>query len=135
MSTSASSRRRRGPHDGADALRGAAAAADHAAEVAGADPDVEAHPAPALGGLDRDGVGIVDDRRDDVGEHGDGGRAPSLGRPAASSASSTSSSLTSTALAALELLERAGDLEQLAHPLGRLGALRAATSRPCRCRR
>ena len=41
-----------GPHDGADGLGGAAAPADHAAEVAGPDVDVEADPAAALGGVD-----------------------------------------------------------------------------------
>ena len=67
MSTSVVVAGRGGPHDGADALRGAAAAADHPAEVAGPDADVEAHAAPALDGVDLHGVGVVDDRRDDVG--------------------------------------------------------------------
>ncbi len=76
MSTSVSSRTAAGAHDGADALGRAATATDHAAEVAGADADVEADPTAALGRLDLDGIGIVDDRRDDVGQDGRRRRGP-----------------------------------------------------------
>src|SRR5690606_38185016 len=54
-----------GTHDGAPALGGAPAAADHATEVAGTDAHVEADLAPIGRGVDLHGVGIVDDRTDD----------------------------------------------------------------------
>ena len=76
MSTSVSSRTGGGAHDGADALGGAAAATDHATEIAGPDAHVEAHAATALGAVDLDGGGIVDEGRDDVSEHGSGRGRP-----------------------------------------------------------
>ena len=63
MSTSVSSRVGSGANNGADALRGATAAADHPPEVAGADEDVEADPPAVVGGVDAHAVGVVDDRR------------------------------------------------------------------------
>ena len=67
-------------HDGADALRGAATTADDPAEIAGADLDLQLDPATGLGGLDQHGVGVVDDRADEMGENrGGGGRRHLVG--------------------------------------------------------
>ena len=59
----------RGTHDRADALRGATTPADHTTEIARADLDLELQTVPALDSIDPYGVGIVDDRTHDMGEH------------------------------------------------------------------
>src|SRR5439155_8504225 len=61
-----------GAHDGPDRLGDATPAADDAAEVVGRHVQPKHHTATAFLGLHHDGVGLVDDRAGDVGEHGAG---------------------------------------------------------------
>jgi hypothetical protein len=58
-----------GTHDRADALRGTTSATDHAAQITGADLDLELQAVLALDSVDFHSIGVVDDRTDDVSEH------------------------------------------------------------------
>src|SRR3982751_1417125 len=64
-----------GPHEGADGLGDAAAAADHLAHVVGGDARPQRQAAAVVLVLDPDAGGVVHDRLGDVGEHGAGGAA------------------------------------------------------------
>src|SRR5262245_8491218 len=61
-----------GPHDGTDGLGHPAPLADDAAHVGPADPHGHAGQRPALGQLDAHGVAVLDERADQVLEHGPG---------------------------------------------------------------
>src|SRR3954454_2763201 len=62
-------------YDGADALCGAATTADHPAEIARTDLDLQLQAALGWDALDANGLGVVDDGGDDVRQHrGRGGR-------------------------------------------------------------
>ena len=81
-----------GADDGADGVGDAAALADHAAHVVGTDAHLEADATALLDRVDADGVGIVDQRRDEQVEDRDGGggriAVGIVGRSSAAGASS-----------------------------------------------
>ena len=64
---------RGGAHDGADALGGTATTTDHPAQVTRPDFDFELQAVPALDRIHVHCFCIVDDRANDMGEHGGGG--------------------------------------------------------------
>src|SRR3954453_2230435 len=67
--------RRGRPNDGADALRGAAPASDHPAEVAGTDLDLQVDATPGRHPLPEARVAVIDNRADHVGQHSGGRRS------------------------------------------------------------
>src|SRR3954452_18715185 len=67
--------RRGRPNDGADALGGAAPTSDNPAEVARTDLDLQLDATPGRHRLDADGVDVIDDRADHVGQHSGGRRS------------------------------------------------------------